>query len=702
MSILPIRRISAASRSLLTLRFSATRRVSGGKVTALLACALLCFGALPAAHAATINVDSGCTLAQAITSANTDATAPNSTCEAGSGADTITLSANVNLSALLPAITSDITIDGKNYTIDGRNSYRVLDITAGTVTIQDAVLTKGNAGGAHGGIIRSRGANLTLTRVTLSNGESKNNGGGLFFDATSKRLTITSSIIAGNETKDNSGGLGGGIYVRAQSATIKRSAIGGNSGYSHGGGIYNDGSLTIENSTFYSNQSTTGHGGGVYTNSGDTTTLKHVTLNGNTVSSSGDGDSIYRGGTTNLYNSILAGSDTSAHCEGSGTLNQAGSLIQDNSCSPAVSGDPSLGTLTGSPAYYPLSGSSIAVDTAVSTHCLRIDQVGTSRAQGSACDIGAFEVLAANIIPSVTPTPAPTNTPIATLTPTPTDTPTLTPTLTTTPLATNTPTLTPTITNTPLVTNTPAPTSAATATSVNNLAETQAAIRAAEAKASAKETRAYIKNYQATRTRRAIQRETATARVLQPSSAELLNDQGYAISARYGLRSGVQIMRVNARGVGNQQVLDMGMLDALDVWGYVEQGVEVCFPQSGKLMFLDAATSPRTLMSIDHYWKAGRTCAYTNRAGTVVLLAGAGPAPIATATPWQQQPLRDCKVTLLYALNFRETPGGNIIMVLPAFVTLTVFDKVPGWYRVDYYGQKGWISAGYVETQGSC
>ena len=297
----------------------------------------------PTSAPVNIIVDSGCTLAQAITSANTDATAPNSTCEAGSGADTITLSANVDLSALLPAVGSDITFDGKNYTIDGRNSRRIFDITSGTVTVKDAVLTKGNAGGAHGGNIRARGANLTLTRVTLSNGESKNNGGGLFFDGSSKRLTITSSTIANNQTKDNSGGLGGGIYVRAQSATIRRSAIGSNTGYSHGGGIYNDGTLTIENSTIYSNQSSNGHGGGVYTNSGDTTTLKHVTLNGNSVSSSGDGDSIYRGGTTNLYNSILAGTDTSAHCEGSGTLNQAGSLIQDNSCSPAVSGDPSLG-----------------------------------------------------------------------------------------------------------------------------------------------------------------------------------------------------------------------------------------------------------------------------------------------------------------------------------------------------------------------
>ena len=59
-------------------------------------------------------------------------------------------------------------------------------------------------------------------------------------------------------------------------------------------------------------------------------------------------------------------------------------------------------------------------------------------------------------------------------------------------------------------------------------------------------------------------------------------------------------------------------------------------------------------------------------------------------------------VTLQYALNFRETPGGRIMRVLPAFVTLTAVQRAPGWILVDWYGQKGWVSADYVETQGVC
>ena len=57
-------------------------------------------------------------------------------------------------------------------------------------------------------------------------------------------------------------------------------------------------------------------------------------------------------------------------------------------------------------------------------------------------------------------------------------------------------------------------------------------------------------------------------------------------------------------------------------------------------------------------------------------------------------------VTLQYALNFRETPGGRIMRVLPAFVTLTAVERVPGWILVDWYGQKGWVSADYVDDAG--
>ena len=72
---------------------------------------------------------------------------------------------------------------------------------------------------------------------------------------------------------------------------------------------------------------------------------------------------------------------------------------------------------------------------------------------------------------------------------------------------------------------------------------------------------------------------------------------GFRLSATYGLASGVQFRRLDAGGIGIRSVLEAGFLDAVDVFGYAEQGVEVCFPGSGSLLLLDAATSPRSVTS---------------------------------------------------------------------------------------------------------
>ena len=72
--------------------------------------------------------------------------------------------------------------------------------------------------------------------------------------------------------------------------------------------------------------------------------------------------------------------------------------------------------------------------------------------------------------------------------------------------------------------------------------------------------------------------------------------------------------------------------------------------------------------------------------------------------PAQEDPglLQNCMVTTTHALNFRATPGGAVMRVLPWQVTLTAFRRTPAWFYVDYHGERGWISADYVVPQGSC
>ena len=185
-------------------------------------------------------------------------------------------------------------------------------------------------------------------------------------------------------------------------------------------------------------------------------------------------------------------------------------------------------------------------------------------------------------------------------------------------------------------------------------------------------------------------------------TGKLLNQAGYyRVSATYGLCSGVEFQVVDGSGVGIAWIVEAGFIDALDVWGRVQPTVEVCFPQAGSTLFLNAAASPRTVEPLASYRDGHRTCASIGKAGTVVLL----PLETAHTTQTAAAPpgaMGDCMVTTNYILNLRQTPEGEVAALLPYQVTLTAFRKQGDWYYVDYLGTRGWVSAAYVTPIGSC
>ncbi len=95
---------------------------------------------------------------------------------------------------------------------------------------------------------------------------------------------------------------------------------------------------------------------------------------------------------------------------------------------------------------------------------------------------------------------------------------------------------------------------------------------------------------------------------------------GMTFEATYGLDSGVHFRQLDGAGIGIQSIIDAGYLAALDVYGYVEQGVEVCFPQIGRVIFLDARTMPRAIVALDAIVRNGMTCVYLDSPGSLVLL----------------------------------------------------------------------------------
>lgn len=63
---------------------------------------------------------------------------------------------------------------------------------------------------------------------------------------------------------------------------------------------------------------------------------------------------------------------------------------------------------------------------------------------------------------------------------------------------------------------------------------------------------------------------------------------------------------------------------------------------------------------------------------------------------------RECSVTTTDPLNFRATPNGSKIGLLPKGTVVDALDKDGDWFQVDYNNRLGWVHGDYVNTAGEC
>ena len=278
----------------------------------------------------------------------------------------------------------------------------------GSVTITNSTFSSNTARSAEsqGGGIFTSGGTLDILNSTFSGNNvisaGSDPGGALYISGTT--VTITNSTFSGNHADDN----GGAVYVASGTVTITKSTFSSN--YvtkGSGGGIYNNsGSLTINNSTFSSNAANgaSSNGGGIYIGSSATTSVNNSTLSGNTVVSSGYGGGLYNNSANTSFTNIIITNSTGDDCAGV-ALNASSltNLNNDSSCSPGFTSktpaELALGPLTGSPAYFPLTSGSSAIDAGDNISCLATDQRGMSRpldgdGDGTAtCDVGSYEMI---------------------------------------------------------------------------------------------------------------------------------------------------------------------------------------------------------------------------------------------------------------------------------------------------------------------
>ena len=377
----------------------------------------------PAALASVVPC-SAASLISAINSANT-----------GGGTLTLTSGCTYTLTAKnnttdggvgLPVIKARITIQGNGATItrSGSVAFHLLDVaSAGNLTLSSLTMTNGlandgvNGGGAidshgtlsisgstfsgnsspatsgtSGGAINSSGT-LTVTTSKFT-GNTAQEGGGIF---NQKTATITNSTFSNNTATIYGGGA---LLNAAGTETLAGDTFTGNSGPG-GGAIDNDTTLNISDSTFTGNTAG-GNGGGGVQNFG-TTTITQSTFSGN---SSPYGANIYNytGFSLAISMSVVAAGVNGSNCGGQAPITDRGYNI-DTGSSCGFSGtsmnntQPQLGTLAsnGGPTQtmaLPAGSPAVNAIPASTSGCTgTTDQRGTTRPQGSGCDVGAYELI---------------------------------------------------------------------------------------------------------------------------------------------------------------------------------------------------------------------------------------------------------------------------------------------------------------------
>ncbi|MGI8857866.1 MAG: choice-of-anchor Q domain-containing protein [Thermomicrobiales bacterium] len=232
-------------------------------------------------------------------------------------------------------------------------------------------------------------------------------------DGTGHTVVLDGGCTANCGTINAVGGVevlnvNGGVTATLNALTIQN----GVATNANGGGIFNDGTLTVTNSTISGNTAVY-YGGGIDNGLGGTLMVTNSTISGNRSANynGGGGGGMTNGGSATLTNTIVAG-NTAAYSTpnfdgpvASGGHNLFGSTDGNTiTLGPGdiVNADPLLGTLGnhGGPTQtLPLLFGSPAIDAGDDLTCAQsgaghvngVDQRGVIRPEGAHCDIGAFE-----------------------------------------------------------------------------------------------------------------------------------------------------------------------------------------------------------------------------------------------------------------------------------------------------------------------
>jgi hypothetical protein len=287
-------------------------------------------------------------------------------------------------------ISASTSIDGAGLiTLSGGRSTRLFNVqSGGTLTLTNLTLSDGNAGNSNGGaVLIAIGGAVALADVTLSNNAAVNGAGIYNLGGGAALLNVT---LSGNTASAS----GGGMFIGS-------------------GPVSTNGTTTLTNVTLSGNSAT--NGGGLF-DLCESVTLLNVTLGGNSASSAGGG--LYNASVCPLYphgssgafslslkNTVVADSPAGGNCYAQSIpiVSQGFNLSNDTSCSSYLNQPTDFNDVNAmlnplannggpTPTHLPQPGSPL-IDHGTNVGCPHSDQRGVTRRQGAACDIGAVEVI---------------------------------------------------------------------------------------------------------------------------------------------------------------------------------------------------------------------------------------------------------------------------------------------------------------------
>ena len=171
------------------------------------------------------------------------------------------------------AINSDLTIDGKGYTIDAKNNGRIFKIASGvTVTLKNINFINGQIEDDNGGAIYSYGGSVIVSNSSFTNTTAEYSGGAIYIY--SGTVIVTNSSFTNTTAEYN----GGAIFTGSCSATVTNSTFTNTTAARNNGGAISIsyGRVSVINSSF-KNNSANGNGASIY--STGTLNIKDSTFN---------------------------------------------------------------------------------------------------------------------------------------------------------------------------------------------------------------------------------------------------------------------------------------------------------------------------------------------------------------------------------------------------------------------------------------